>query len=229
MLSGQLESVDETALLGGANLCAIGDGTPDGWELVQFCEAELVGVNTYILRYRLRGQQGTEAAQPDIWPEGTYLVMLDGIPQQIELTDGQRRRARHYRIGPAGRSVDDPSYRHALIAFEGIGLRPLSPVHLHAVTDGAGDMSLSWIRRTREDGDRWDTPEVPLGEEREQYLIRIVVAGDVVREQVVTGPNWTYSAAMRSSDGVAGAYQVQVAQISARFGPGVFAHLYVPD
>src|SRR6056297_2891225 len=36
MLYGQLESVGRLALLNGANLCAIGDGTPDGWEVIPF-------------------------------------------------------------------------------------------------------------------------------------------------------------------------------------------------
>ena len=169
MRFGTLESVSEAAFLGGANLCAIGDGTPGGWELFQFREAELVAPDTYILRHRLRGQLGTEGAGATAWPAGSILVRLDGVPQQIELAEAQRGQARHYRIGPGGRPVDDPAYRHAVIAFDGLGLRPYAPVHLR-VAEAGGDLKVTWIRRTRIGGDRWDTPEVPLGEERESYL-----------------------------------------------------------
>ena len=128
MRNGTLESVSDAALLGGANLCAIGDGTPDGWELFQFREAELIAPGTYALRHRLRGQLGTEGAAA--WPAGSILVRLDGVPRQIGLAEAQRGQDRHYRIGPGGRPVDDPSYGHAVLAFDGLGLRPYAPVHL---------------------------------------------------------------------------------------------------
>jgi len=226
MLHGQLESISTDDLLAGGNLCAIGDGTPDGWEIMQFRDAELVDQDTYFLHTRLRGQLGTDALMPAEWPSGSYIVMLDGIPEQIQLADAQRRRARHYRIGPTGRPVDDPSYQHAVIAFEGVGLRPFAPVHLTA-RDTGGGITLSWVRRTRIDGDRWETPDVPLGEERELYLVQVSQNGSVLREQIVEAPNWTYSAANRASDGLTGGITLAVAQISGLFGPGAFASLEI--
>ena len=227
MLSGRLESIDDTAFLGGANLCAIGDGQSDGWEMVQFRDAVLVGPDTYLLSHRLRGQLGTEARGAKAWPEGSFLVMMDGKPSQIEMADALRRRAQHYRVGPAGRTVDDPSYQHAQIAFEGIGLRPYSPAHLRVRTGLDGALVVNWIRRTRIDGDRWDTPDVPLGEEAESYVLRILKAGAILREVTVSENSWTYDPAARAADGVNGSFVVQVAQVSAKFGPGVFAGLTV--
>ena len=226
MLSGRLESVDDDALLSGANLCAIGDGTPDRWEMVQFRDAVLIGPDTYFLSHRLRGQLGTESVGAKGWPEGSFLVMIDGIPGQIELADALRRRAQHYRIGPAGRPVDDPSYQHAVLAFEGIGLRPYSPAHLRAVTSVDGATNLTWIRRTRIDGDRWDTPEVPLGEESESYLLRVMRGGTVLREETLTAPTWHYGTTQKAADGT-GPFEVHVAQLSAKFGPGIFAQVAV--
>jgi len=220
MRHGTLESVSEAALLNGANLCAIGDGTPGGWELFQFRDAELVAPETYILRHRLRGQLGTEGA--GAWPVGAILVRMDGVPQQIELTEAQRGQARHYRIGPGARPVDDPSFGHAVIAFDGLGLRPYAPVHLRLV-EAAGDLRVTWIRRTRIGGDRWDTPEVPLGEESERYLLRVRRGAQVLREVVLEAPAWTYPAAERAADGPDTGKRIEVAQISAGFGPGRFA------
>jgi hypothetical protein len=222
MRFGTLESVSAAAFLGGANLCAIGDGTPGGWELFQFRDAELVAPDTYVLRHRLRGQLGTEAAGETAWPAGSILVRLDGVPQQIELAEAQRGQARHYRIGPGGRPVDDPAYRHAVIAFDGLGLRPYAPVHLW-VAEADGDLLVTWIRRTRIGGDRWDTPEVPLGEERESYLVRVRRGAQVLREEITGSPDWIYSAGARAADGPDTGKRIEVAQISAAFGPGVAA------
>jgi hypothetical protein len=63
---------------------------------------------------------------------------------------------------------------------------------------------------------------VPLGEEREGYVVRVIAAGAIRREVQVTAPGWTYAAADRAADGVAGPFRVEVAQLSDRFGPGPF-------
>lgn len=222
MRFGGLESVGEAALLNGANLCAIGDGTPGAWELFQFRDADLVASDTYVLSHRLRGQLGTERAGEGGWPAGSLLVRLNGAPQQIEMTEAQRGRALHYRIGPGGRPVDDPSFGHAVIAFEGVGLRPYTPVHLRFAEAG-GDLAVSWIRRTRIGGDRWDTPEVPLGEESEGYLLRVMRGVQVLREVTLDSSGWLYPAAARVADGPDAGKRIEVAQISASFGPGTFA------
>jgi hypothetical protein len=143
------------------------------------------------------------------------------VPQQIGLTEAQRGQARHYRIGPGARPVDDPSFGHAVIAFDGLGLRPYAPVHLRLV-ETEGDLRVTWIRRTRIGGDRWDTPEVPLGEESERYLLRMRRGVQVLREVVLDGPAWTYTAANRGADGPDMGKRIEVAQISASFGPGRF-------
>jgi len=227
MLSGGLQSVDDPAFLGGANLCAIGDGTPDGWELFQFRDAELVAEDTYVLRHRLRGQLGTEGAMAAPWPAGAFVVLLDGSARQITLPEAKRGLARYYRIGPAERAIDDPSYRGARIAFDGLGLRPLSPVHLRLDGAAGQDRRLTWIRRTRIGGDRWDGPEVPLGEEVERYVVRVMQGEGVVREQTVETPAWSYDAGAQMADGITGAFELRVTQVSGLFGEGAAARLAV--
>ncbi len=64
LVDGLLESRPRDALLNGANLVAIGDGTLGNWELFQFASAELVGQGTYALSGRLRGQLGTDSVMP---------------------------------------------------------------------------------------------------------------------------------------------------------------------
>jgi hypothetical protein len=206
---------------------AIGDGSSGTWELFQFRDAELVGPSTYLLSHRLRGQLGTDALMPPVWPAGSWVVALDGTPKQIELTSAQRRSARHFRIGPSARGYDDPAYVHLSEAFDGIGLRPYAPVHLRAAVLAGGDLALSWIRRTRVDGDQWEPPEIPLGEERESYRIRVIDAGAILREETVSAPSWIYNAAQQAVDGAALPLTFEVAQISARFGAGLGRRLTV--
>ncbi|MCG6557264.1 glycoside hydrolase TIM-barrel-like domain-containing protein [Ruegeria sp. 1NDH52C] len=226
LVAGELESRPLEAILNGENLAAIGDGSTDNWELFQFREAELIAPDTYLLRNRLRGQLGSDALMPDVWPAGSQFVLIDPRLVQLDLASSERRIARHYRIGPSRRSYDDPSYVHRVDAFDGIGLRPYAPAHLRAVENGA-DIQLSWVRRTRIDGDDWSLPEVPLGEESESYLVRVIKDGGVLREETVSSAAWTYGAAAQVADAVARPFDLSVAQISARFGPGLFRSVTV--
>lgn len=221
---GALASADMGRVLNGANAAAIGDGTPEGWEVFQFCEARLVAPDTWALSLRLRGQAGTDALMPAEWPAGSWFVLLNGVPGQIELPASARGLARHYRIGPAGEAYDHASYRHLELAFRGAGLRPYAPAHLRATSTGS-DLVARWIRRTRIDGDSWEGRDVPLGEAAERYLVQIRQGGTLVREAEATGPAWTYTAAQRAADGVTGPFRLAVAQLSERFGAGPFTEI----
>ncbi|MBY5932958.1 glycoside hydrolase TIM-barrel-like domain-containing protein [Tateyamaria omphalii] len=221
MVHGTLQSIPETTFLNGGNLVAIGDGSADNWELLQFRDAELIAQNQYLLSHRLRGQAGTDALMPDEWPIGSWFVLMNGVPSQIGLLRALRRISQTFRIGPAKRSYDDPSYTEAIHAFNGNGLRPYSPVHLTMSGDADG-VTAHWVRRTRLDGDDWELPDVPLAEEIESYTVRVVQADQVVRETTTASPSWSYTNAMQQADGVAGPFSISVAQNSARYGPGPF-------
>ncbi|WP_386166989.1 glycoside hydrolase/phage tail family protein [Sulfitobacter pontiacus] len=219
LTSGVLESVDEADLLGGANLAAIGDGSADRWEVFQFARVELIAPQTYLLRDRLRGQAGSDGVMPEVWPAGSQFVLLNSVPRQIELSPNLLRIAQTYRIGPAGRPLNDPSYVQKTESFDGTGLRPYRPCHLR-ITEEAGALRFGWIRRTRINGDGWTEFDVPLAEESEQYQLRILQNGVVLREEIVDRASWTYTAQMRASDGAAGPALVSVAQVSALYGAG---------
>lgn len=226
LASGELQSVARTALLNGANLMAIGDGSAGKWEVFQFEQAELIAPDTYAIRNRLRGQFGTDAILPDIWPAGSNVVLLDQALQQIAHPPSQRNLARSYRVGPASRALDDPSFVEQDLSFEAVGLRPYAPCHLDVNRTGTGD-SLQWIRRSRVDGDNWDVPEIPIGEESESYLLRIRTGGGIVREVTVSAPEWTYPRSDQIEDGAGDGYWVDIAQLSATFGAGAVATLEV--
>ena len=227
MYGGTLSSSDELAVLNGANVAAIGDGSAARWEIVQFINAVLVAPSTYDLSLRLRGQQGTDGIMPAEWPIGSTVVLLDQAPQQIDLSVASRGLARYYRIGSAGRGFEGPAVVVKVEAFDGIGLRPYPVAHLSAVETVSGDISVSWTRRTRVDGDNWQSIEVPLGEISEIYQLRIVQAEVILREETVSSAAYVYSATAQVSDGIVGAFRVDVAQVSDRFGPGPFRSVAV--
>ncbi len=184
LASDQLESIARETMLAGGNLAAIGDGSAGNWEVFQFQKAELVAPDTYEVSLRLRGQFGTDGLVPDAWPTGSVFVLLNGMPNQIGLRLLDRGVERHYCIGPATRGYDDPAYEHRVESFQGVGLRPFAPVHLKVVADRP-DLQFTWIRRTRIEGDDWSWGDVPLGEEREQYVVQIVANGSILRSELV--------------------------------------------
>ncbi|MEZ5884818.1 MAG: hypothetical protein R3D53_13520 [Paracoccaceae bacterium] len=89
---------------------AIGDGSATNRKVMQFANAEFVAPDTWELSLRLRGQAGTDAIMPPVWPVGSRVVILDGAPQQIELSLQAREVTRHCRIGPALRERRSPLY-----------------------------------------------------------------------------------------------------------------------
>lgn len=224
LLAGSLQSREEADVLGGENAAALRNGGSGDWEVIQFRTATLIGPQVYQLGGLLRGQAGTDWLIPDSWPAGTDFVALDGAVEQLMVPASMRGVERHYRIGPARRAYDDPSYVHLTEAFEGVGLRPYAPTHLSAERLADGGLRLGWTRRTRIDGDSWQALDVPLGEEREQYLVRLLRDEAVVREDVIDVTRFIYSRASQINDAdVVSAFEV--AQISSRFGPGPFQRM----
>ena len=66
---------------------------------------------------------------------------------------------------------------------------------------------------------------MPLGEEREAYLLRIMQGVQIKREIMLDQPGWTYTGADQQADGALAGKHLEVAQISAIYGPGAWARL----
>ena len=226
---GALASISDSSLFSGGNLAAIGSVQAGNWELFQFRDVELVAPNTWALSMRLRGQRGTDAFIPEVWPVGSTVVILDESLTAMALSPSQRGVAREYRIGPFSKPVDHPSFRQLTHASNGAGLRPFRPVHIRSQRQSGGDVALSWIRQSRVDGDLWGLADVPLGEATESYLLRVVSGGVVRREVTISRPSWLYTADLQNADGVFGDISFEVAQISDRFGPGPFGKVLYND
>ena len=105
--------------------------------------------------------------------------------------------------------------------IDGRSLRPLAPVHLTAVGLAAGDVGISWIRRSRS-GFGWiDGADAPLAEDREAYRLRCV-AGGAAFEVEVGQSAFVLSAAQQvaSFGALPGSMIIEVAQMSGVVGAG---------
>ncbi|AWD20414.1 baseplate multidomain protein megatron [Fuscovulum blasticum] len=228
VVGGRLSAASALDVLNGANAMAIGDGGASGWEIFQFASATLVAEDTYDLSLRLRGQLGTGEAMLRPWPAGSTVVLLDRSLSQIDLPVSALGLARHYRIGAALRGYDDPNIVEATLAFDGVGLRPYSVAHLRATGRSGTPVTARWVRRTRLDGDGWNAGDVPLGEETETYLVRVMVGAAIRAEYTATACLFEYPASAQARDGVSSGFSLAVAQVSSRFGPGPFRQVFVP-
>jgi hypothetical protein len=226
--SGHLASVGEGGALGGLNLFALVG--PDGrCEILAAAEAILVGERSFRLATLIRGLSGSEAEAGRTVPAGSTIVRLDEavVPLAQDLVD--LGRPWRYRIGPADRDHADRTY----LAFEAtagaLALTPLRPVHVEARRLSEG-VRISFIRRTRRDGDPWEPVEVPLGESVERYEIDILAAGTVRRTLAATAPAAVYPVDQEIADFGApqAALDLRVVQTSAAAGRGFATSVRVP-
>lgn len=207
-------------LYSGRNVAALRNA--DGaWEVLQFANAALIAPGTYELTGLLRGQGGTEGAMRLPLSAGARFVLVNTALARLDLAASEVRLPYSWRIGPATRDIGDATYATASHTFAGLGLRPLSPVHVRAVRSD-GDVLLSWVRRTRVGGDAWESPEVPLGEDAEAYEVDVIDGDAVKRTLTASGTSVVYSAAEQTLDfgGPQSLLDVRVYQVSASYGRG---------
>ena len=70
--------------------------------------------------------------------------------------------------------VADPTGVALPLAIGAEPALPLAPVHLRAIAvAGVSDMALSWMRRSRADGNGWGVADAPLDHAPEAYRVAI--------------------------------------------------------
>ena len=199
-----LLSADEAALAQGRNLCLVGR------ELIQFGAAVQTGEASYRLSDLRRGLRGTEWAMAD-HAAGEAFLLIEEERLVEPLAAGEVGGT--VQLSAIGLGDVEPVV--AEIAVTGEAVMPPSPVHLTARADGGGWV-IGWTRRSRA-GWRWSSGgDVPLGEESERYLVRVLDGDVVVRSAETLVPGWTYDAVMIAADSGAGhdgALSVEVRQV----------------
>ena len=210
----EFESRTEIEVLDGANLLLVGQ------EILQFADAEQLGPSTWRLSKLLRGRRGTEWAMA-VHQVGEAVLVLDPAALTRTSSLDEVGLARFYRAVSIG---SDPSLP-ASVAFtnEAASLKPYTPVHIDGSRNGGGDLTITWVRRTRYSGEWRDLVDVPFNEASEAYELDVLDgAGQAVRTLGSTSPSATYQAADQVSDFGApqAAVEVAVYQVSAAVGRG---------
>lgn len=219
----ELSTLPEENVLNSGNALAI-ENSSGGWEIVQFVNAQLTGTRTYTLTKLLRGQLGTEDQMEDNLPKDARIVLIDSTFQQLSLGISDIGREYYFKYGPANRDIGNDLYQTTQRTFTGRGLRPYSPVHVDGVKDPSGDITISWIRRTRINGDGWDyIDDVPLNEVFERYEVDIFDgSNNVLRTLTVTdATEVVYTDAQQTTDGVTTPFDIIVYQLSDQVGRGI--------
>ncbi len=229
LMDGILSSVTYEELLSGANHFAV--ETDLGWEIIAAQNAVLIGPRKYRLSHLLRGLAGSDAEMVNNIPARASIILLSG-PRGLE--GGPRGGFDNEPDGGLGRialpndligaelmlqafSAGRES-RAQPVRYEGRHLRPFSPVH------GRYNAALgraSWIRRSRIDNDRWTGLDIPLGEAKEIYNVKIYQGGEEILSGETAHPFFDLTPDLMTS-----ADYIEVAQGSEAYGFG--AALLIP-
>ena len=221
-----LETASRLALLNGANALAVECAV--GWEVLQFETADEVAPERWELRGLLRARLGTEHAMVTGASAGAPAVLLDGAPLWLDDLDPERGGAIEWRIGREGAPFSGDRFTSVAGQLGIEALRPLAPVHVRGRIDTQGALHLSWVRRGRRDADGWLAEDIPLGEEREAYEVRVGSAS-VARTIRTDAPRATIPATDLGLNGLAGApLTISVAQVG-RIGPGHAATITIDN
>lgn len=195
-----LMSCDDEALIGGSNLAILGS------EVVQFGSVEVLGDGRFRLSRLLRGRGGTE------WAMGTHI-----IGELFSLLERDSLSAISLPSWAVGASVSASATSlagtssSAPITLSGECVRPLSPINLSAAVNAAGDLALTWTRRSRK-GFAWiDGIDAPVGESSEQYQVTVIGPEGSI-EYSAAAPNLEIAAADLAGVG-SGQVTLEVRQI----------------
>lgn len=223
LYDGELQSVSMAQLMNGANAAAVLSAS-GSWEVLQFQHAEEAAVDLWRLSGLLRGQMGTGDAARMGASAGAPFVLLNEAVVPVGLRPEEIGLRLNWGVGPVGQDFSGAHFTS--VAGEG-GLRaltPLSPVHLRVWME-AGDLHLSWTRRGRMDADSWLGEHIPLGEEKERYVVDVYDESgrEFMRHVNTIEPRWVYPGADLIGDfgEVPAALLIKVRQVSGSVGPGV--------
>lgn len=218
LASGELASDTEINILNGANVALLGD------EIIQFKTATLTATRTYLLSGLLRGRRGTEWARSTHAISDRFVLLTATTLYLLPAASAEYDLERTYRAVSFGSFLDDAEeidFTHTAVA-----LIPYAPVHLGGGRDASGNLTLTWIRRTRISGGWNNYADVPLGEDSQAYEVEIYSSATYATlKRTITGigsATTSYTAAQQTTDFGAPQSTVYfiVYQVSATVGRG---------
>lgn len=215
-----LESKSDDLVLNGANAFWLGNADGQDGEIVQFGTATLTAPNTYELSDLLRGRLGTEANVGTHGANEVFVLINTSTMGRSDFGPGDWNFERDYK--PVSILNDQADVSAQQFTNTGVGLRPLSGVHVVGVRDTSNNLTVDWIRRTRLRSPGLGNGPVPIGEQTEAYEVDIYSGASVVRTITATTPSIAYSAAEQTADGLTpgNAVTMRIYQMSDVAGRG---------
>jgi len=216
------ESRSDDAVMAGANAAAMGmDGR---WEIIQFCNAELISPLRWKLTRLLRGRRGTEHVLGTSEAGDTFVLVSGGDLNRIPLNTAEIGASRIYKAVSIGNEyltgVDQTFIGHA------VALLPFSPVDAIAERLTDGDILISWVRRDRFGRTLMSGVDIPLSDPPLTFQIDIIDTASphgVLRTLTTTMINVYYTHADQVADFGSGAlmsFRVAIYQMSPTIGRG---------
>jgi hypothetical protein len=215
--AGHPASRDDDEVLAGLNRVAVQSDT-GRWEIVGFATADLIAPQTYRLSRLLRGQGGTDHAI-GACSKGNAVVLLEGGVVLLPVSAAWLDTTLTVRFFAGAR---DAVGQVADVALDLAPLLPLAPVHLKGVRVAGGEVTLSWVRRSRADSDSWAGDDAPPDVVPEGWRVVIFNGATAVRTLDPASAALTYTAAQQTADfgALPARFDFSVALKSPLYGPG---------
>lgn len=218
MVNGTPVSATEAQVLTGSNPVWVQCGSTGEWELIQFAGATENADGTWTLSNLLRGRRGTEhlTASHAI---GDRVVWADELTARR--VGGSQIGTEFYYISQSIGGTQNLSTRRAF-TNSARGLRPYSVARVRGSRDGSSNLTVTWLRRSRQTGIVWRSTR-PLAESTESYEIDVMNGASVVRTITATSATASYTAAEQTTDfgSTQSSVTLRIYQMSATFGRGV--------
>ncbi len=217
LYGGHLSSESELSVMASSNRLAV-ERDDGSWEIIGFVVAEMVDNSTYLLSKLLRNLIGSDG--DSTISVGNRVMLLD---QSVAIVDVVQEAlgSSVAVIAYAGASDDEGAEISVDLDLDVV--LPLAPAHLKSVRNNVSDdVVISWVRRTRVNGNSWALAEVPLVLLPEKYEVQIYDGASLVRIIESGFPEVTYSVADQVADfGVLPAgFDFSVSQVSPIYGAG---------
>lgn len=221
----ELISLSQLSVQNKNNWCWV--GSPDGQrgEIIGFTTVSLISNDpkVYLLSGLLRGLRATEHNINNHQTDDIFVYLSNQSLYTFNYGYGDLYRNWIYKAVPQYANEADIT---TTSNFTNIGERakPRSPVHGRGYRNTSGDLTITWVRRTRLIPPGVGNGPVALDEAYEQYEIDIYNSGNttVVRTIIVdAATTYNYLIADQTSDGVASnPINVRIYQISPYVGRG---------
>jgi len=215
---GDLSSTTELSMLAGSNTAAVGaDGR---WEIISYLDVVQETNGTYTLSNLIRGRKGTGHNMGNHTDSDKFVLLTESSIAYLTVPEEKISVTLQYKVVPFGASLQETPAVDFVCSGE--NLLPYSPAHVTGERDAAGNLTIDWIRRSRS-SIGWNTSDVPMVEETEEYDITILDGVTLVRTITVTSATTTtYTATDQTTDfgSAQASIDLKIYQISAVVGRG---------